>query len=146
MAQYEKHQAPLPLGYGYMPVEEISTKDILEVRGERYEPDFSDSFITWMSCLQNSLAVVGVAGCSRLIGIGFLAGNRRHGVLCDLAVHPDHRSQGIGAAIVLERMRIAGELQIPYLYTALSDENPLRHMYERLGFEPHGNNLFRRMD
>lgn len=69
-----------------------------------------------------------------LAGVGFLAGNLRHAVLCDFVVNPEHRGQGIGRAILNRRINIADALKIPYLYTELAPTNKLTKYYEELGF------------
>jgi len=40
-------------------------------------------------------------------------------------------------------MHIADANAIPYLYTELSSENPLRRIYQGMGFVAAGNGLFR---
>jgi GNAT superfamily N-acetyltransferase len=94
----------------------------------------------WQSVIDKSIASVGVVGPKQnLVGVGFLAGNPRHAVLCDLDVHPNHRHKGIGQAIVRRRVQIADQLEIPYLYTELAPTNSLRSLYEELGFQAAGN-------
>jgi len=98
----------------------------------------------WNSCLADSLDVCGVRSeDGTLIGIGFLAGNKRHAVLCDLCVHPEHRGRGIALAILARRMLFAISLPVPYIYTSLAPENRLKPVYEALGFVHTGGELFR---
>lgn len=90
----------------------------------------------WQRTIDESIAVVGVSHPTHplLVGIGFLAGNSRHAILCDFLVHPRHRGQGIGQAILNRRINIADELEIPYLYTELSPTNKLEEYYKGVGF------------
>jgi GNAT superfamily N-acetyltransferase len=98
----------------------------------------------WSSCIANSLDVCGIRTTEgELIGIGFLAGNARHAVLCDLCVHPLYRGRGIALSILARRLMFAAALPVPYLYTSLAPENRLRSVYEALGFVNTGGELFR---
>lgn len=98
----------------------------------------------WDEVIERSLATVGVRyKDDDLVGIGFLAGNLRHAVLCDFVVHPDHRGMGIGTAIINRRLNLASQVGIPYLYTELSPDNVLRTYYEKLGFVATGSTYFR---
>lgn len=99
----------------------------------------------WKQSLETALAVVGARDTEKgeLVGVGFLVGNLRHAVLCDFNVSPKYQGQGIGSAILDERMRIAEELDIPYLYTSLAETNPLRDKYRELGFVATGDTYFR---
>lgn len=94
----------------------------------------------WQRVIDESIASVGVKnGSKELVGIGFLAGNPRHAVLCDFNVHPSHQGLGIGRAILHRRINLADARQIPYLYTELAPTNTLRSHYEKLGFVATGN-------
>ena len=77
------------------------------------------------------------------MGIGFIAGNYRHAVLCDFNVRKEHQRKGIGRAILLARIKRAEELKIPYLYVSLHPSNPLRTLYEQLGFQEGDGSMFR---
>ena len=93
----------------------------------------------WDRVIQQSLASVGVFGRhGNMVGVGFLAGNERHAVLCDLVVHPSDRGLGIGKAIIRRRLQLAEQMKIPYLYTELAPTNNLSSFYEELGFEATG--------
>jgi GNAT superfamily N-acetyltransferase len=104
----------------------------------------SDTEERWDKCLAESLAVVGIrSDAGELVGIGFMAGNNRHAVLCDLVVKPDHQNKGLGSTILDERLRIADELGVKYLYTDVAPTNTLRYRYDDLGFVATGGGLFR---
>jgi len=132
----------LPAGYVFVERESMSVSEVVALRESvgwtnNNEQEMSD-------CLRDSIDVCGVRDQNgALIGIDFLAGNRRHAVLCDFSVHPDHQGQGIGRAILQQRLRKLDELKIPYLYGSLSNENSLRRMYEDAGFTDTGNLLFK---
>lgn len=124
----------LPEQYSFTGERPIMPEEVIELRrSSNWGTDFSEE--TWGDCIDQSLAVVGVRDKrGTLVGVGFLAGNMRHAVLCDFVVHPDHRNQGIGNAILERRVKIADELGIPYLYTDLVNTNPLKNKYLELGF------------
>lgn len=98
----------------------------------------------WRENIERSLAVVSVREpAGALVGVGFIAGNLWHAVLCDLTVHPEHQGRGLGRALLDERMRIITELDIWYVYTTLASSNRLRERYIRhWGFQGAGANLF----
>ena len=118
---------------GLDPESVIALRDAADWGTER-NPD------VWKTAIEQSLATVGVVGPQQnLVGVGFLAGNIRHAVLCDLVVHPDHRGRGLGQAIVRRRVHLADQMRIPYLYTELASTNNLASLYEELGFVATGN-------
>jgi GNAT superfamily N-acetyltransferase len=124
----------LPPGYVFVDHSAITSSELIALRDagdwgtERNEE-------LWARVLEQSIAAVGVKDAAEtLVGIGFLAGNERHAVLCDFIVHPEHTSRGIGTAILNRRVNIAEDMQIPYLYTELAPTNRLRRHYEDLGF------------
>jgi len=127
----------VPNGYKLVYEDNILPSEVITLR-ESVGWDGGDTEEGWQSTLQDSIAVVGVrdTDTETLVGIGFIAGNRRHAILCDFTVHPDHQGKKIGLAILDERIRIIGELAIPFSVTALSDENPLKSRYEEHGFVP----------
>ena len=124
----------LPETYTYADPGTIAPNEVIDLRDaadwgtERNED-------VWEGVLQQSIATIGVRDSrDSLVGIGFLAGNPRHALLCDFVVHPSHRGIGIGSAILNRRINIADALNIPYLYTELAATNKLRKQYEELGF------------
>lgn len=135
----------LPYGYTMVPREEIYATDILNLYAE--EPfDYEGTVPVWSRCLRDSIAVVGVGrtdGPDRVTGVGFLAGNARQGLLCDLYVHPNHRHQGLGRLIVQERVRLADEYPVERLLVSIERTNSLKSFYRRLGFEGTGRLLQR---
>jgi ribosomal protein S18 acetylase RimI-like enzyme len=124
----------LPEAYSFVNRLGVTPEAVIALRsaanwGTEQSPD------VWQSTIFQSLATVGVVDAkSDLVGVGFLAGNNRHAVLCDLVVHPDHRRQHIGQAILHKRLEIADDIGIPYLYTELSHMNTVRGLYVELGF------------
>lgn len=135
--------ATLPDGYTFSHRSSITAEEII---GLRQKSNWGTEKRTevWKECIARALAVVGARDpASELVGVGFLVGNLRHAVLCDFTVLPDHRGWGIGTAILEKRIEIADSLEIPYLYTDLVPENPLRQKYLDLGFVASGNLLNR---
>lgn len=118
----------------YYFAEEITGEDVVRLRSSSDWGTVTDADL-WQRTIDQSITVVGVGHPTQsLVGVGFLAGNPRHAILCDFVVHPNHRGQGIGQAILNRRINIAEELEIPYLYTELSPTNRLMGYYEDIGF------------
>ncbi len=67
------------------------------------------------------------------------------GVIHEVAVHPRHRRRGIGIALTAFALRHLQD-RARGIELLVMDENPARHLYERLGFEvvEHVVNLVRR--
>lgn len=131
----------LPEGYTFVRQEQIIADDIVSLRREvGWDPADAD---TWNACLTESISVVGVMERNTLVGVGFLAGNSRHAVLCDLAVHPRHRGLGLGKILLLERVEAADARGVKYLYADIAETNPMKKVYSSLGFETTGGGLFR---
>ena len=101
-----------------------------------------DSTERWRQCLDESI-VVGVRHNQTLVGIGFIAGNSRHGVLCDLSIDPSHKGKRLSEAIINETLRLAKEKGMQYFYLHMSEPSPLRDEYLKLGFQDTGGSLFR---
>ena len=53
------------------------------------------------------------------------------GVIEEVAVHPTHRRKGLGEALTLAAIRSLGDCTITLV---VMDDNPVRTLYERLGF------------
>lgn len=124
----------LPEAYSFVNRLGVTPEAIIALRGAA-NWGTEQSADVWQNTILQSLATVGVTDpTSELVGVGFLAGNNRHAVLCDLVVDPKHRGRGIGRAILLKRMEIADQIGIPYLYTELSRTNNLTGLYVELGF------------
>ncbi len=112
----------------------MSGEDIVILR-ERANWGTEHDADLWQRVIDDSIASVGIIGPrGNLVGAGFLAGNERHAVLCDLVVNPNHRGLGIGKSIIRRRIEIAEQKNIPYLYTELAPTNNLSSFYEQLGF------------
>ena len=117
------------------PAEIIALRESVNWKGESSE--------RWYQCIDQSLAIVGVRDSDKnLIGMACIAGNLRHGVLCDLAVHPRHQRKGIGSAIMTELLGEIQRIGISYLYAELAETNPFRDQMISVGFKETGNSLF----
>ena len=72
-----------------------------------------------------------------LVGNGEVAGyvlasrTPELGVIDEVAVHPVHRRQGLGEALVLKAMQSLGDRGVSLV---VMDDNPAQRLYERLGF------------
>jgi GNAT superfamily N-acetyltransferase len=122
----------LPQGYEY--AASFTAQEVVDLRTSS-EWGTETNTELWQRVIDRSIASVGVRDTvGELVGVGFLAGNPRHAVLCDFLVHPGHRGQGLGRAILHRRVNIADQSEIPYLYIELSPTNRLRSYYEELGF------------
>lgn len=118
----------------------ILPEEINELREKfGWNPDTTQR---WQECLDASI-VVGVRRNQELVGIGFIAGNARHGVLCDLSIDPAHEDQGLAQAIIKETLRLAKEKGMRYFYLHMSTLGSLREEYLNLGFQDTGGSLFR---
>ena len=70
-----------------------------------------------------------------LVGFGTVLYIGDQGELCDFAVNPLDRGQGIGKALVDERLRLAEAAGVESLYMPyLMDTNTLRTFYYERGF------------
>lgn len=133
----------LPECYSFVEKGQISGNEVLALR------DASDwgtvrDVQKWQRALDTSLAVAGVRSESKeLVGVGFLAGNARQAILCDLVVHPEHRGKNIGKAILSQRLKQADEIGVDYIYTELSETNNLSSFYLAVGFRAVNNALVR---
>lgn len=132
----------LPEGYQFADPRSITVKEVDAIRHS--VGWMQDDPHRWRHCLDSALEVCGVRTKEgALVGIGFLTGSYRHAVLCDFNVHKDHQRKGLGKAIIAHRMKRADELKIPYLYISLAAENPLRNLYQQLGFKAVGDLMIR---
>ncbi len=140
----------IPEAYKLVNKEDMTAEEVLEVRKStgwgNGGPEEDET--AWLENLETSFVAVGARSevTGELVGMGFIVGNKRHGVLCDFNVRPEHQGKGIGTAILEERLRIADEIGIPYLYTSLAETNPLRHKYEELGFVATNSSFIRTTD
>jgi putative acetyltransferase len=63
----------------------------------------------------------------------------KHTCLFSIIVQEEMRGKGIGGALLIELMRHAKEkFKIEILHLEVYEGNPARRLYERLGFEPFG--------
>lgn len=136
-------QLSLPEGYNFVDKSQLQPDEIIGLR-ESVGWD-GDTTEQWQNTIDQPLGViVGVRDEEgSLVGMGRMTADPRHVVLCDLVVDPEHQHKGIAAAIVGERMRIADLRNIPFMYTDLSPTNPLKGLYDKLGFVATGGGLFR---
>jgi len=138
----------LPRQYEFVYDDDMTSVEVFEIRKttgwEAEEKPESKS--GWLSYPSSALIAVGVRSevNKELVGVGFVVGNKRHGVLCDFNVRPEHQHKGVGRAILDERIRLADQMNIPFLYTDLASTNPLVRMYEALGFINSGNSYVRK--
>lgn len=137
-----QEEIPLPEGYQFMDRSDIDPDELMTLRESvgfsRETPEI------WKDCINDSIDVAAVRDDEgNLVGIGFLSGTRRHAVLCDFVVSPEHQGKGIGTAILKKRMETVEKLEIPYVYTDLAETNPLRKKYAALGFVATSGRLFR---
>ena len=141
----QKEQIKLPENCVLVGKDDITSEEIIDVRQSTGWAGGTEE--SWKLIINTALAVVGVRDSTTgiLLGVGFLVGNQRHAILCDFSVRSEHQDKGIGTVILNERMRIANELRIPFLYTNLSESNPLREKYETFGFVPNGNTYCREL-
>ena len=124
----------LPEAYSFVNRLGVTPEAVIALRGAA-SWGTEQNVDVWQHTIFQSIATVGVTDPkSDLVGVGFLAGNNRHAVLCDLVVDPKHRGRGIGRAILLKRMEIADQIGIPYLYTEIAESNNLTGLYVQLGF------------
>ena len=111
----------------------VTPEEIVAVREER-----PGNEQVWSNCLKESLCVVTArdAATDKLLGIGFLVGNSRHGQLTDLSVHSSARQHGIGARIVKEIVTYAKQRGIKYFGLTYDTTSPwLKGFYEKHGFK-----------
>ena len=132
-------EKPLPRGYSFAKPSDINADEAVSLfRASELMPSHPSDYTTlqeWDELIQESIEVVGVRDRDKiLVGIGFLTGDLKQGALANLSVHPRHRHQGLGRAIVSERIRIADKLDIPKIDTLLIPTNNLRQFYVELGF------------
>jgi len=128
----------LPAGYEWAHSPAVRAQEIMKLRESVGWQAGIEA--VWMGCIDQALSLRGVRlkANGELVGVGFLVGNDRHAILCDLTVHPEHQSKGIGLAILYARMADAERMQIPFLYASIAPKNRLKSVYAQLGFESTG--------
>ncbi len=124
----------LPNGYHYSVAEAITAREIARLwdRSTLAIVMFRRTLSSQDLDVQN----IGVRSeTSRLVGLGSIAWAGTQGELGNLIVEQDHRGQGIGKAILDERLRIAETHGIESLYIAeLFPTNNLVRHYVNAGF------------
>jgi GNAT superfamily N-acetyltransferase len=141
---FKTEQTQLPDSYSYAYKDSITPLEVIALRAASDWGREHDVKV-WQDAIQQSIETVGVRDIHKvLVGVGFLVGNARHAILCDFTVHPEHRNRGLGKAILRQRLIIADNEDIPYLYTDISQTNTLRDRYLEMGFVAAGNVLERK--
>jgi GNAT superfamily N-acetyltransferase len=135
-------RTPLPEGYYYADPQKVHSRKYqqLFLRDIGWEGATARDYRTRMkhwNKLGVSVADVAVGRQDgRLAGFGSIIYIGDTGSLCDFGVSTADRSNGIGKAIILDRLRIAEELGIRVLdIAALEGTNTLRTYYFDLGFQ-----------
>lgn len=85
---------------------------------------------TFRETTANDLHLV-VSNNGNVVGYILLSRTVDEGVIDEVAVHPDHRSKGVGEALVRFAIKSLGGRTITLV---VMNENPARYLYERLGF------------
>ena len=97
-----------------------------------WEPDIAS---TWQETLDVSRAVSSIRDDGQLVGIGFLIGTPRHGIIADVCVAPEAQHDGRGHKLV-EALVKAAQLT-KYVTLTFDKANPwLEAFYAQHGFEP----------
>ncbi len=134
-------RTPLPEGYRYAEPGTVDEAGVAQLL--RCLPDAETIPDDYLSDRQIELDVHGLqaidvavqADNGDLAGFGSLAYDEHSGLLCDFAVGPAYQHQGIGRAIILERLRAAEDLAVPRLeIPRLELSNTLRNFYIEQGF------------
>ncbi len=101
-----------------------------------YKPRTERAWQSWSGRVPVITGIVEVEA-DELVGFGAIEsfGSRRH-FLTNLAVHPEHRHQGLGQALVKARVDYADTLELGVLLTSLAPTNTLGDYYASLGFVP----------
>lgn len=129
----------LSKGYHFV-YHDIHPEEINKLRRKfDWNPDTPEK---WRTCMDESI-FSGIRYNQELVGIGFIAGNSRHGVLCDLSVDPQHEDRGLAKSLVNELLQLAKQKGMKYFYLHMSTPSPLREEYLSLGFRDTGGSLFR---
>jgi mycothiol synthase len=110
------------------------TEELLEEWLEWYGGDYFDPALTYLG-VDPGGQVVGMCMCviypERNVKLG-----REQGVVEALGVLPDHRSRGLGRALLLEGMRALRRRGCTHLAIGVDSQNPTGalHLYESVGF------------
>lgn len=131
--------ASLPEGYHYTDPDQIRPADRAELmRLADWNTSSPKQITKDMEYREEGIATLDVgvrAEDGRLVGFGRVAYKGENGELCDFVVSPLDRHQGIGRAIIDERLRRAEEAGITSLYIPeLESGNSLGTYYEEKGF------------
>ena len=104
----------------------------------------ADSSQVWEEAMTDALGVASAWQETELVGIGFLVGTRRHAILCDLAVAPDHRQNGIGRRLAEQLVDTARQKEVRYTTLYYNEARPwLANFYQSLGFQAMTNGMQR---
>jgi GNAT superfamily N-acetyltransferase len=136
----DQERAPLPEGYHYVDRRHIKPGELngLNHRAGWTHTTHKDAWLQLRGKLSGGQQeiIVGVRNKDGgLVGFGGLIYRGDQGEPGDFAVDPDFRSQGIGKAIIDERLRLAEKEGITSLYMPyLEPTNTLRSYYIEKGF------------
>ncbi len=134
---------PLPDNFEFASAYEIEPSEIMSLRESvGWEPDATD---TWKKAIETSPVFIGVRNPdSELVAMTRVSASAdlRHGVICDMCVHPEFQGSGIGASMAINGLKQVEKKGIKYLYGDLSDENPLGPFTESIGFQRNGTSIF----
>lgn len=130
-------QISLPGDYSYADPTEVLSQELADLFAT--EPGWRltrrDRTLYWGGRGVGVIDVAVRAGDQALVGFSSILRKGSSGELSDFIVHPEHRHQGIGKALIAERLRLAKEKGIDSLYIpGLADTNSLRTFYEEYGF------------
>lgn len=135
-------RTPLPEGYQYAEPGTVAEADVAELL--RCLPDAETIPDDYLSDRQLELDARGLravdiavqADNGELAGFGSLIYDEQSGLLCDFAVSPAYQHQGVGKAIILERLRLAEDQGMPMIeIPSLELSNTLRNFYIEQGFQ-----------
>ena len=130
---------PLPEGYSFADPEKIRLRERAELM-RRLDKNTNSVKLRevdrYLRARKLGIMDVGVRdGDGRLAGFGRIIHKGERGELSDLLVDPEHQHQGIGRAIVSERLRLAEAAGLTSLYMPyLQKTNSLRPYYRQKGF------------
>ena len=103
-----------------------------------YEGEDANEIIDIFRQANNEDLRLVISDIGDVVGYILLSRTPEHGVIDEVAVHPAHRRKGLGEALVNLAIRSFGDRKITLV---LMDENPARHLYEKLGFVVHEERL-----
>lgn len=119
-------------------VDFLETAELLAATGLMSDTDVPEYLRIQTTRLQQGCEMYAVGARDQndsLIGYGRLGVEGTWGIMGDFGVHPDARHQGIGRAIVRQRVEIAQQIGLVHLLADLEPTNTLGSYYAELGFK-----------